>query len=40
MEATGRKRDQIFRFDPYLRLFEGDEPEGRAPVHEVQETLP
>ena len=24
-EITGRKRDRIFRFDPYLRLFEGDE---------------
>jgi Fic family protein len=24
-EITGRKRDRVFRFDPYLFLFEGDE---------------
>jgi hypothetical protein len=24
-ETTGRKRDRVFRFDPYLSLFEGDE---------------
>jgi len=24
-EVTGRKRDRIFRFAPYLALFEGDE---------------
>jgi len=36
-EITGRKRSRIFRFDPYLRLFEGDEGE-RSPAGELQET--
>ncbi len=38
-EVTGRKRDRIFRFAPYLALFEGDED---APVdsHDVAETAP
>ena len=37
-EVTGRKRDRIFRFDPYLRLFEGDEREPAA--GDLQETGP
>ena len=38
-EVTGRRRDRIFRFAPYLTLFEGDEG---APVaaDEVQATEP
>jgi Fic family protein len=35
-EVTGRKRDRIFRFQPYLELF-GD-PDPAAPESEVQET--
>jgi Fic family protein len=39
MEVTGRKRDRIFRFAPYLQLFEEDE---HAPLatDEVEETEP
>ena len=37
-EVTGRKRDRIFRFDPYLRLFEGEEREPAA--GDLQETGP
>ena len=37
-EVTGRKRDRIFRFDPYLRLFEGDKREPAA--GDLQETGP
>ena len=40
VEATGRRRDRIFRFDPYLRLFEGDEREGTAVRGRVEETGP
>lgn len=36
-EVTGRKRDRIFRFRPYLRLFE-DEESGPIPPETVQET--
>lgn len=36
-EITGRKRDRIFRFRPYLRLFE-DEESGPIPPETVQET--
>jgi hypothetical protein len=36
-EVTGRKRDRIFRFRPYLRLFEDDES-GPIPPETVQET--
>jgi Fic family protein len=38
-ETTGRKRDRIFRFAPYLALFEGDED---APIEpeDVAETTP
>jgi Fic family protein len=39
VEITGRKRDRIFRFDPYLRLFEGEEGERSAPG-ELEETAP
>jgi Fic family protein len=37
-EVTGRKRDRIFRFSPYLALFEGED----APVdsRDVAETAP
>ena len=35
-EITGRKRDRIFRFQPYLDLFEDEEPRGQE--GEVQET--
>jgi Fic family protein len=38
-EITGRKRDRIFRFRPYLRLFE-DEESGPLPPESVQETEP
>jgi Fic family protein len=38
-EVTGRKRDRVFRFEPFLLLFEDDERERRA-THEVQETTP
>ena len=37
VESTGRRRDRIFRFDPYLRLFEGDDRD-RLVSGEVQET--
>ena len=37
-EVTGRKRDRIFRFDPYLRLFEDEEREPAA--DDLQETGP
>jgi Fic family protein len=30
-EITGRKRDRLFRFQPYLELFEGDERPREAP---------
>lgn len=30
-EVTGRKRDRIFRFEPYLRLFEDEESRRDAP---------
>ncbi len=38
-EVTGRKRDRIFRFGPYIALFEGDDD---APVEprDVAETAP
>ena len=36
-ESTGRRRDRIFRFDPYLRLFEGDD-RGGSVSGDVQET--
>lgn len=39
-ETTGRKRDRIFRFQPYLRLFEQKERERSAEVGELQETSP
>jgi Fic family protein len=35
-EITGRKRDRIFRFEPYLRFFE--EEEVAAPGETVEET--
>ena len=38
-ETTGRKRDRIFRFEPYLKLFEADE-RGRPSLEDVQETTP
>jgi Fic family protein len=38
-EVSGRKRDRIFRFDPYLSLFEEDEEEQRRD-EEVQVTEP
>jgi Fic family protein len=38
-EVTGRKRDRIFRFGPYLLLFEGDE-DAPLPVAGVEETTP
>jgi HTH DNA binding domain len=36
-EVTGRRRDRVFRFRPYLRLFEDDES-GPVPPETVQET--
>jgi Fic family protein len=38
-EVTGRKRDRIFRFAPYLQLFEEDE-EAPLATDEVEETEP
>lgn len=38
-ELTGRKRDRIFRFEPYLKLFERDEAV-RPATGELQETGP
>ena len=35
-EITGRKRARVFRFQPYLDLFEDEE--GRPPEGELQET--
>lgn len=35
-EVTGRKRDRIFRFEPYLALFDENEPPGRE--GDLQET--
>jgi hypothetical protein len=35
-EITGRKRDRIFRFEPYLALFEEDR--GPPPSSKTQET--
>jgi len=40
VETTGRKRDRIFRFEPYLRLFEQEERERSADSGELQETAP
>jgi hypothetical protein len=40
IETTGRKRDRIFRFEPYLRLFEQEERERVADTGELQETAP
>lgn len=40
VETTGRKRDRIFRFKPYLDLFEADERERPSDVGDVQETTP
>jgi Fic family protein len=37
-EITGRKRDRIFRFAPYLAMFEADDRP--APPSDVQETEP
>lgn len=36
-EVTGRKRDRIFRFEPYLGLF--DDPDPAAPTSEVRGTV-
>jgi Fic family protein len=36
-EVTGRKRDRVFRFRPYLRLFEDEEDEP-IPPETVEET--
>lgn len=38
-EVTGRRRDRVFRFAPYLTLFEGDEDSPVA-AEEVQATEP
>jgi hypothetical protein len=35
-EITGRRRDRIFSYSPYVRLFR-DEPPGRE-AEEIQET--
>ena len=39
VEVTGRKRDRIFRFAPYLALFEGDE-DAPADSRDIAETAP
>ncbi len=39
-ETTGRKRDRIFRFQPYLELFEREERARPSEVGELQETAP
>lgn len=38
-EITGRKRDRVFRFKPYLRHFEEDEEasSGRQPIQETEQ---
>jgi Fic family protein len=39
-EITGRKRDRVFRYTPYIRLFESDNlVEGHNPLSQVTETL-
>lgn len=40
-EITGRRRDRIFRFEPYLRLFgeDSEDPNGKE-QSDVQETTP
>jgi hypothetical protein len=39
-EITGRKRDRVFRYTPYIRLFESDNlVEGYGPLSQVTETL-
>jgi cell filamentation protein, protein adenylyltransferase len=40
VETTGRRRDRIFRFRPYLQLFERGERERPAEVGDLQETIP
>jgi Fic family protein len=40
IETTGRKRDRIFRFQPYLELFEDDEGERPSREGSMQETTP
>lgn len=38
-EVTGRKRDRVFRFEPYVRLFDDERP-ATSPDRGVQETEP
>jgi HTH DNA binding domain len=39
-EVSGRKRDRVFRFDPYLRLFEEEEERPSADEVDFQVTEP